>query len=58
MPIIRKIIKIGNTSKAVIIPKTWLDYYGEQRGHDIDRVFIEVNDCLKIRPALEDKKVD
>lgn len=25
----RKLVKVGKTSKAVILPKPWLDYHGE-----------------------------
>jgi len=29
----RKLIKIGKTSKAVILPKAWLDYHGDKANH-------------------------
>jgi len=32
MPIIRKVIDVGKTSKAVIIPKSWLEYYEKEEG--------------------------
>lgn len=56
VPIIRKIIAIGKTSKAVILPKSWLRYYEAQVGHPIDAVAIKVNKVLQITPLL--KKTD
>jgi hypothetical protein len=56
MPIVRKIIQVGKTSKAVIIPKSWLEYYEEQQGKPIETVAIEVNRVLKIEPILSKKK--
>ena len=52
MPLIRKIIAVGKTSKAVIIPKSWLEYIENLEGHKIRNVAIEVNQILKIRPVL------
>ena len=52
MPIIRKIVKMGN-SFAVFIPKSWLTYYEEETGQKISKVAIEVNHVLKIEPVLE-----
>lgn len=56
MPIIRKIIDAGKTSKAVIIPKSWLQYFERQTGKPIEHVAIEVNRVLKITPILEKKE--
>lgn len=52
MPIIRKIIDVGKTSRAVIIPKSWLEYFEEEQGQSIEEVTIEVNRVLKIAPIL------
>jgi len=49
MPIIRKIFPIGH-SRAVTIPKSWLDYYEKHEGMRIESVAIEVNRVLKISP--------
>jgi hypothetical protein len=49
MPIIRKVIDVG-ASKAVTIPKSWLDYYRDKTGHSIQKVTIEVNNVLQIAP--------
>lgn len=58
MPIIRKIIDVGKTSKAVILPKSWLDYYEKEKGKSIEEVTIEVNEILKIAPFLPNPKVN
>lgn len=44
---IRKIIRQGNSSLAVILPKPWLDYYGIKYG---DEVEVISEDCVKIIP--------
>lgn len=54
MPIIRKIVKIGH-SKAVFIPKTWLEYYEQEAGQKIEEVAVEVNKILKITPIIKRK---
>jgi len=55
MPIIRKVIEVGN-SKAVCIPKSWFEYYEEKTGQRISKVTIEVNRVLKIKPLLQKKE--
>lgn len=55
MPIIRKIIPLGN-SKAITIPKTWLILKEQESGQSIDSVTIEVNGALVVKPFLKRKK--
>jgi len=55
MPIIRKVIEVGN-SKAVCIPKSWFEYYENETGKKISEVAIEVNRVLKIEPLLRKEK--
>lgn len=55
MPIIRKVIGVGR-SRAVTIPKTWLDYYERESGEIITEVAIEVNRVLTIKPILSKKE--
>lgn len=52
MPLVRKVIDVGKTSKAVIIPKSWLEYHERKQGRVIDQVGIEVDDVLKIFPIF------
>jgi hypothetical protein len=56
LPIIRKIIEAGKTSRAVIIPKSWLEFFEKECGQPIENVAIEVNRVLKITPVLPSKK--
>lgn len=51
MPIIRKVIDVGR-SKAVTIPKTWLEYYEREFGEEIKLVAIEVDRKLEIVPYI------
>jgi len=56
MPIVRKIIEIGKTSKAVILPKSWLEYYEKKTGQKIEEVAIEVDRVLTIQPLIEETR--
>ena len=48
MPILRKIIKVGKSSRAIVLPSEWLDYH-EKEGREIDYVLMEINDELTIK---------
>ena len=41
MPLIRKLIDL-QTSKAVTVPKSWLDYYEKKYGYKITEVLMEI----------------
>lgn len=56
MPIIRKVIDVGKTSKGVILPKSWLKFYEKEAGVEITELAIEVNRVLKIEPILPKKE--
>lgn len=59
MGILRKVIKINSTgSKAVILPKTWLDVFEEENGQKVNEVLIEVNGEIRIRPYLRVRSSD
>ena len=49
MPIIRKVVDVGR-SRAVTIPKTWLEFFERELGHPIKFVSVEVDRELKILP--------
>ena len=57
MPLVRKIIAVGKTSKGVTLPKSWLDYLQKEHGA-IDAVSMEVNGKLTIRPILKEVNED
>lgn len=56
MPIIRKIMNVGD-SKAITIPKSWLEFYEKESGETITEVTMEVNRVLTIRPNLSKKEI-
>jgi len=56
MPLIRKIIDVGKTSRAVIIPKSWLGFHERENDCRIIEVAIEVNSVLKVSPILPKKE--
>jgi hypothetical protein len=53
MPIIRRLLHIGKSSKGVIIPKGWLRYFENKHDCKIEEVTIEVNQELRILPVLQ-----
>jgi antitoxin component of MazEF toxin-antitoxin module len=57
MPLVRKIIDAGKTSRAVILPKSWLEFLEKENGQEIKEVTIEVDKVLMIAPILLKKEV-
>jgi len=55
LPLIRKIISIGN-SKAVCLPKSWLDYYERELGEEITKVCVEMEGMILTIYPFEAKK--
>ena len=58
MPLIRKIISVGKTSQAVILPKSWLELIERETGKSIIEVAVEVNGVLTIQPIIPKKSKD
>jgi len=56
MPIVRKIVHIGQTSRGIILPKSWLEFHEKQNDSRITEVAIEVNSVLKVSPIFPKKK--
>lgn len=52
MPIVRKLINL-RTSKAIILPKSWLDLSEQEAGRKIVAVAVEVNKKLRITPIFK-----
>jgi len=48
----RKLIRVGSMSKAIILPKAWLDYHGE----DIDIVTLIGDGILLVVPLGYERK--
>ncbi len=57
MPIMRKIIAFGNSSKGIILPKSWLDFLEKKHGR-IEAVTMEINGKLIIKPILKEEHND
>ena len=55
MPLIRKLITVGN-SKAITIPPSWLKLVERQTGETVTELAVEVDGCLRIRPVFKNKK--
>ena len=52
MPLVKPIFSQGRSSRAVIIPASWLDYEEEKRGEKITHVYMDVvRDAIIIRPG-------
>lgn len=52
MAILKKLITIGE-SKAIVIPRAYLDYY-ESKGKIIRKVGLEIGETIVIQPIFED----
>ena len=57
MPIIRKVIDVGKTSRAVILPKSWLEFFERETGKEINYVAMEVDKTLTIVPYGDSEKM-
>ena len=55
MPIIRKVMNL-RTSKAICLPKSWLEFFEKETGSRITEVAIEVDHTLTITPIFQKKK--
>ncbi|MBS7647955.1 hypothetical protein KEJ24_09015 [Candidatus Bathyarchaeota archaeon] len=49
MPLRKKLVKFG-TSRAVILPKHWLEFLEEKTGQRIEYVLLEVNNEIRVIP--------
>ena len=54
MPLLRKLIKVGN-SRAVIIPPDWLRYHEDKTGQPVKIMLMEVNNIITLSPKKESK---
>ena len=52
MPLIKKLIRLGKSSRAVVIPSEWLEYYRKQ-GLSIEAILMEINGEITIRIPTE-----
>ena len=57
MPLIRKIIKVGN-SRAIIIPPDWLRYHEEKTGQPLKEMLMEVDNIITLTVPEPEKEDD
>ena len=55
MPIVRKVMDL-RTSRAICLPKSWLEFFEKESGQEIIEVAIEVDRVLTISPIFSKKK--
>jgi len=55
MPIIRKLLNVGD-SRAVTLPKSWLQYLEEKMGEKIDAVYLSEIDEFTLQVKVIDWK--
>ncbi len=53
MPLIRKLIKVGN-SRAVVIPPGWLRYYENKTGQPVEEILMELDNVITL--AVEERR--
>lgn len=58
MPIIRKLVKVGN-SRMVTIPPDWLEFYERETGQPVEEVLMELNNeiTIYIKPKVKEVEV-
>ena len=57
MPLVKRLINLGKTSRAVVIPADWLEYY-ENQGIATDFILMEINDVITLRIPSENERVE
>jgi hypothetical protein len=57
MPIVRKIMDL-RTSRAICLPKSWLELIEKEYGVEITEVAVEVDKVLTISPILPKKETE
>ena len=55
MPIARRLIPLGNSSRGITLPKSWIDLVEKKHG-SIESVSLEVNGKITIRPIFIKEK--
>lgn len=52
MPLIKKLIRLGKSSRAVVIPAEWLEYYRKQ-GLTVEAILMEIDGEIIMRMPTE-----
>ncbi len=54
MPLIRRIVQYGKTSRGIILPASWLAFHEKKNGKKILKVGMEINGKIVIWPILKE----
>ena len=57
MPILRKIIQVG-ASRAVSLPKSWLENAEQESGKKIIAIAMEVDGSIILKPIFQEKNME
>jgi hypothetical protein len=52
--LIKKIIRVGKSSKGIIIPKSWLIFHEKKNRKKISKIGMEINGKIVIWPILKE----
>ena len=55
MPIIRKILNVGD-SRAISLPKSWLENAEQEAGKKIIAIALEIDRVITLEPVFEKSK--
>lgn len=59
MPIVRKLMNVGVDSKAITLPKSWIESAEQEEGRKIVAIALEVNGSITLNPVFEkNRKAD
>lgn len=56
MPLKRKLIKVGKDSRAVILPREWIEEYEDKCGSPIEYILMEVDNAITLVPLKPKEK--
>jgi antitoxin component of MazEF toxin-antitoxin module len=48
----KPVVRIGS-SRAVILPKEWLDHHRDKNGREVERVEVHIGETILIRPLFD-----
>ncbi len=51
-------VPCGKTSRAVVLPKSWIDYAEQKEGKPIKAIAMEIDGSLVLSPIFENSKDD
>jgi len=55
MPVIRKIVKIGN-AKGITLPKDWFEWLKREYGEEPKEILMEIDREIRIKPIFSKRR--